>query len=89
MPRLVLERYLGEIYRVLTPNGHLVFQLPIGPGGSMAWDELKYPRYVSELDTHLYAIYADNCACAGNHQEGIHTLQTLVNKNPDYLAGDS
>jgi cytochrome c-type biogenesis protein CcmH/NrfG len=39
------------------------------------------------LDTHLYAIYADDCARAGNHQEEIHTLQTLANKNPDYVAG--
>ena len=150
MPRPVFERYLGEIHRVLTPNGYLVFQLPIGhyqdvpledtigirsysnqeieeslrrnglgflqhpasdpeftelsephshrfrlaqkigpisPAVSMDWDELEQPHFVSELNNHLYAIYADNCACAGNHQEGIHTLQTLVNKNPDYLAG--
>ena len=30
MPRPVLERYLEEINRVLTINGYLVFQLPIG-----------------------------------------------------------
>lgn len=150
MPRPVFECYLGEIHRVLTPNGYLVFQLPIGhfqdvpledtigirsysnqeikeslrrnglgflqhPSSnpeftetsephshrfrlaqkispmrsvvSMDWDELEQPNFVSELDNHLYAMYADNCACAGNHQEGIHTLQSLVNKNPAYLEG--
>ncbi len=144
MPRPVFERYLGEINRVLTPNGFLVFQLPIGhfldvpledtigirsysnqeieerlrrnglgilqhpssdpeftelsdphshrfrlaqkigpigPAVSMDWDELEQPHFVSELDNRLYGIYADNCVCAGNYQEGIHTLQTLVNKN--------
>ncbi len=39
------------------------------------------------LDNHLYGIYADNCACAGNYQEGIQTLQTLINKNPATLEG--
>jgi len=48
---------------------------------------LKRPHFVSELDIHLYATYADNCARAGNHQEGIQTLQALVKKNPDYVAG--
>lgn len=31
MPRPIFERYLGEINRVLTPNGYLALQLPIGP----------------------------------------------------------
>jgi SAM-dependent methyltransferase len=31
MPRLVFENYLGEINRVLTPEGYLALQLPIGP----------------------------------------------------------
>lgn len=149
MPRSVFERYLGEINRVLTPNGYLVFQLPIGhfqdlpledtigirsysnqeieeslrrnglgfhpssfdlettqlsdphshrfrlahkigpiaPAVSMDWGELDQPHFVSELDNHLYGIYADNCACAGNYQEGIQTLQNLVNKNPANLEG--
>jgi SAM-dependent methyltransferase len=150
MPRPVFESYLGEIHRVLTPDGYLAFQLPIGhfqdvpledtigirsyslqeiekclwrnglgflqdrssnpkyletfeshshqfrlaqkispmrSTASMQWDELKQPNFISELDNHLYARYADNCACAGNHQEGIHTLQYLVNKNPAYLEG--
>jgi SAM-dependent methyltransferase len=150
MPRPVFERYLREIHRVLTPNGYLAFQLPIGPfkdvpledtigirsypfqeiekslrrnglgflhhtpsdhectdlsdplshrfhlaqkiGSirpvvSVDWVELKRPHFVSELDIHLYATYADNCARAGNHQEGIQTLQALVKKNPDYVAG--
>ncbi len=30
MPRLVFEQYLGEINRVLTPEGYLALQLPIG-----------------------------------------------------------
>ena len=53
----------------------------------MDWVELERPHFVSELDTHLYAVYADDCVRAGNHHERIHTLQTLVNKNPDYVAG--
>ena len=150
MPRSVFERYLREIHRVLTPNGYLVFQLPIGPfkdvpledtigirsyplqeieenlhrNGlgffhrtpsdtectdlsdplshqfrlaqkigplqpvvSVDWVELKRPHFVSALDSHLYATYAENCARAGNHQEEIHTLQILVRKIPDYLEG--
>jgi SAM-dependent methyltransferase len=148
MPRSVFECYLGEIHRVLTPNGYLVFQLPIGhyldvpledtigirsysnqeieenlrrnglgfhpssdpeftelsaphshrfllaqkigpisPAVSMDWNELEHPHFVSELENHLYGIYADNCACAGNYQEGIQTLQTLVNRNPANLEG--
>ena len=31
MPRPVLEQYLAEINRVLTPEGYLALQLPIGP----------------------------------------------------------
>ena len=150
LPRPVFERYLGEIHRVLTPNGYLAFQLPIGlfqdfpledtigirsysiqeieailsrnglgflphtasdhevtnisdplshrfhlarrtgPPGPMIspdWVELERPRFLSELDCHLYAIYADDCTQAGNYQEGIKTLQNLVKKNPDFIAG--
>ena len=57
------------------------------PVVSVDWGELARPHFVSELDTHLYAVYADDCARAGNHDEGIHTLQNLVNNNPDYLPG--
>ncbi len=31
MPRLVFQHYLGEVNRVLKPQGYLAFQLPIGP----------------------------------------------------------
>ena len=31
MPRPVFDQYLGEINRVLTKNGYLAFQIPIGP----------------------------------------------------------
>jgi predicted Zn-dependent protease len=48
---------------------------------------LEQPHFVSELDKHLYAIYADDCARKGNPQEGIHTLQELVKSSPDYVAG--
>lgn len=150
MPRPVFECYLGEIHRVLTPHGYLVFQLPIGhyldvpledtigirsyshqeieetlrrnglgflpnpssnpeftetsethshrfrlaqkigplrPTVSMNWDELEQQHFVSELENHLYGMYADHCASAGNYQEGIQTLQTLINKNPATLEG--
>ncbi|HSF07771.1 MAG TPA: methyltransferase domain-containing protein, partial [Nitrospirales bacterium] len=150
MPRPVFERYLGEIHRVLTPHGYLVFQLPIGhyldvpledtigirsyshqeieetlrrnglgslpnpssnpeftetsethshrfrlaqkigplrPTVSMNWDELEQQHFVYELENHLYGMYADHCASAGNYQEGIQTLQTLINKNPATLEG--
>lgn len=33
MPRPVFDNYLGEINRVLTPDGFLAMQLPIGPYG--------------------------------------------------------
>ena len=150
MPRPVFERYLGEIHRVLTPHGYLIFQLPIGhfhdvpfedtigirsyshqeiegslrrnglgflqhsssnseftkrpephshrfrlaqkigPIGRtvpMDWDELEQPHLVSDLENQLYGIYADHCASAGNYQEGIQTLLTLINKNPTTLEG--
>jgi tetratricopeptide (TPR) repeat protein len=48
---------------------------------------LERPHYVSDLDCHLYAVYADDCARAGNHREGIQSLRILVNKNPDFIAG--
>jgi len=48
---------------------------------------LERPHFVSELDNHLYAIYANDCVLAGNHPEGIPTLQTLVKNNPDYIQG--
>ena len=150
MPRPVFDRYLGEIHRVMTPNGYLAFQLPIGhlqdapledtigirsypiqeieeilgrnglgflnpissdfkshdlseplshrfhlakkigstrPFPPIDWVHLEQPHFVSDLENHLYTIFADNCVRAGNYQEGIHTLQTLVKKNPDYIAG--
>jgi SAM-dependent methyltransferase len=58
-----------------------------GPVASVDLGELERPHFVSELDTHLYAVYADDCVRAGNHHEGFRTLQTLVNKNPDDVAG--
>ncbi|HNP59997.1 MAG TPA: methyltransferase domain-containing protein [Nitrospirales bacterium] len=60
---------------------------PISPPVPMDWEELKQPHFVSEWDNHLYGIYADHCADAGNYQEGIQTLQMLVNKNPVNLEG--
>jgi SAM-dependent methyltransferase len=54
---------------------------------SVDWVELAQPTFVTELDKQLYAVYADDCARTGNPQEGIQTLQTLVNIHPDYLPG--
>ena len=31
--------------------------------------------------------FADDCTQAGNYEEGIRTLQNLVKKNPDFIAG--
>ena len=59
----------------------------IHPTVDVGWIELEQPHFVSELDNHLYATYADNCANSGNYQEGIHTLETLVKRNPNYIAG--
>lgn len=59
----------------------------IRPVTSMEWADLEQPHFVSELDKHLYAIYADDCARKGSPQEGIHTLQALVKNSPDYIAG--
>lgn len=47
--------------------------------------ELEQPDFVSELDKQLLGIYAEDCVRAGRFQEGIQTLQSLVEKHPDYL----
>jgi predicted Zn-dependent protease len=36
---------------------------------------------------HLYEIYADNCVKLGKPEEGIQTLQSLVQRNPAHLSG--
>jgi len=150
MPRPVFERYLGEINRVLLPEGYLALQIPIGPYNdvpledtigirsytfqeisqklhdnglafmnpetvdnfsteldqtldhrihvvqkirsirpvvSVAWAQLDDPHYSSPLDLHLYEIYAENCVKLGKPQEGIQTLQSLVNRHPKHLSG--
>lgn len=48
---------------------------PMHPFVSTDWAELEQPHFISELDKHLYAIYADDCARKGNPQEGIHTTK--------------
>ena len=150
MPRQVFERYLGEINRVLTPDGYLAFQLPIGPycdepiedtvgirsypiqeilqklrhngldffneinvhqistdlnqqfdhsfhlikkthpitpAKTIHWAQLDHPHHPSPLDQDLYEHFAENCMKLGNHQEGIHTLQSLLQRNPEHLSG--
>jgi SAM-dependent methyltransferase len=150
MPRPVLEQYLAEINRVLTPDGYLALQLPIGPYSdvpiedtigirsypiqeikqklrnnglvffndtdvhrsstnidqptdhgfhiikkihtikpaiTVEWAQLENPQYPSPLDMHLYETYADDCMKLGKPQEGIQTLQSLVNRNPAHLSG--
>ena len=150
MPRPVFEQYLGEINRVLLPDGYLAMQLPIGkhhdvpiedtigirsyslqeieekllknnlafcnkaevhptpsainqqfdhrfhiirkiqpikPLRKVEWVQLKNPQHLSPLETHLYETYADNCVKMDNPQEGIQTLQTLVQRNPKHLSG--
>ncbi len=150
MPRPVFERYLGEINRVLTPEGYLALQLPIGPycdvpiedtigirsypiqeisqklrnnglaffnetnvhqtsthinpqfdhrfhlikkihpitpARTIHWAQLEFPQHPSPLDLHLYEAFADNCVKSGNPQEGIQTLQFLVQRNPEHLSG--
>lgn len=150
MPRPVFERYLGEINRVLSPEGYLALQLPIGryndvpmedtigirsytiqeinqklhdnglafmnsdtvdkfsteldqtldhrihvirkirsikPAVSVTWAQLDDQHYHSPLDLHLYETYAENCVQLGNPQEGIQTLQSLVQRHPKHLSG--
>ena len=150
MPRPVFEWYLGEINRVLTPEGYLALQLPIGPycdvpiedtvgirsypiqeivqklrhnglaflnetnvqristninrqfdhsfhlikkihpitpARTMHWAQLDQPHHPSPLDRDLYENFAENCVKFGNPQEGIHTLQSLVQRNPEHLSG--
>ena len=150
MPRPVFERYLGEINRVLLPEGYLALQLPIGPyheapledtigirsyrfeeinqkfhdnglafmnpstvdhsttelnqifdhrihlakkirpirqQNRVAWGQLDDPHYYSPLDLHLYEVYSENCVQLGKPQEGIQTLQSLVNRHPKHLPG--
>ncbi len=150
MPRPVFEHYLGEINRVLPPDGYLAMQLPIGQycdvpiedtigirsytfeeieqklrqNGLAFCDkptalltsasihqsfdhrfhiikkikmikpkiqakriQLEHPHYDSPLDMHLYETYAEDCARVGKRQEGIQTLQFLVHRNPEHLAG--
>ncbi|WNM58855.1 methyltransferase domain-containing protein [Candidatus Nitrospira allomarina] len=81
----------SEFLEMSDPHSHR-FRLaqkigPIGPTVSMDWDELEQPHFVSELENHLYGIYAENCAYSGDYQEGIQTLQTMINKNPATLEG--
>ncbi len=150
MPRPVFEQYLNEINRVLTPNGYLALQVPIGPSCdspledtigirsysiqeiqrklydnglafldntifdrcstnftqafdhrfhliqkvqqakpilTAKWIQLEQPNRPSPLDIHLYETFADNCVKFGKPQEGIQTLQSLVNRNPEHLSG--
>jgi SAM-dependent methyltransferase len=150
MPRPVLEQYLGEINRVLTPDGYLALQLPIGencdvqiedtigirsypfseierklsdnglafldktafdeaslhshlpfdhrfhviqkiqskiPDLKVEWAPIQHPHHSSPLDIHLYETYAENCVKLGKAQEGIQTLESLVQRNPEHLPG--
>jgi len=150
MPRPVIEQYLGEINRVLTPDGYLVLQLPIGPyydvpiedtvgirsypiqeilqklrhnglaffnetnvhqtstdinqqfdhsfhlikkihpitpARTIHWSQLDHPHHPSPLDLHLYEDFVENCIILGNLQEGIQTLQSMVQRNPEHLWG--
>ena len=150
MPRPVFEQYLGEINRVLLPDGYLAMQLPIGkhsdapmedtigirsytiqeieekllknslafcnksevepisstinqpsdhrfhlikkiktikPHIQAEWVQIENPQSSSPLEMHLYETYADNCVKMDNFQEGIQTLQSLVQRNPKHLSG--
>lgn len=150
MPRPVFEHYLGEINRILTPEGYLALQLPIGPycdvpiedtigirsysiqeiseklhnngltflnnpslksistnlsepldhrfhlvqktlpikpAIKVEWVQLKHPQHPSPLDMHLYEAYAEKSIVLGKPQEGIRTLQSLVQRNPEHLSG--
>lgn len=150
MPRPVFEQYLSEINRVLTPDGYLALQLPMGeyydvpiedtvgirsypiqeivqklrhngldffnetnvhqistdsnqqfdhsfhlikkihpitPAKTIHWAQLHHPHHPSPLDRDLYEHFAENCVKCGNPQEGIHTLQALVQRNPEHLSG--
>ena len=51
------------------------------------WRPLEQPNQPSPLDILLYETFADNCVKFGKLQEGIQTLQSLVHRNPEHLAG--
>lgn len=56
------------------------------PVATVDWAELELPHFVSDLDNRFYDVYADDCIRTCNYQEVIHALQTLLKKNPDYIA---
>jgi tetratricopeptide (TPR) repeat protein len=53
----------------------------------VTWAQLADPHYHSPLDLHLYETYAEDCAQLGKPQEGIQTLQSLVQRHPKHLSG--
>ena len=66
---------------------HLIKKIkPLQPM-SVQWVQLDHPEHTSPLDMHLYETYADNCVKMGSPQEGIQTLQSLVQRNPEHLSG--
>ena len=67
---------------------HLIKKVKaIAPTTTMKWVQLEHPQHASPLDIHLYETFAGNCVEMGNPQEGIQTLQFLVQRNPQHLTG--
>ena len=54
---------------------------------TVKWVQIKNPQHPSPLDMHLYETYADDCIKSGRPQEGIRTLRSLVQQNPQHLLG--
>ena len=67
---------------------HLIKKIhTIEPALTVEWAQLENPQHPSPLDMHLYETYAEDCVKLGKPQEGIQTLQSLVQRNPAHLSG--
>lgn len=81
MPRPVFEQYLGEINRVLTPEGYLAWQLPLGQYGDVPIEDTigicSYP--IQEIEQKLL-----NNGLAFCKKSAIHPTSTTVNQSFDH-----
>ncbi len=50
------------------------------PAKTIHWAQLEHPHHPSPLNRELYENFADNYAKSGNPQEGIHMLQSLIQR---------
>jgi len=81
MPRPVFEQYLGEINRVLTPEGYLAWQLLLGQYGDVPIEDTigicSYP--IQEIEKNLLNNGLDFCK-----KSAVHRTSTTVNQSFDH-----